>query len=78
VGHPVYNQVDRVQDVFQFGIVLLYCLLGVLPWQKPDNTDSNFNQFSLWRRKKSSKVKKEKKLKLKYFPSTVHKIFAFS
>ncbi|XP_023329581.1 serine/threonine-protein kinase SBK1-like [Eurytemora carolleeae] len=51
-----YYQVDRVQDVFQFGIVLLYCLLGVLPWQKPDNTDSNFNQFSLWRRKKSSKI----------------------
>merc|ERR1712012_700582 len=30
-----YYQVDRVQDVFQFGIVVFYCLQGILPWQKP-------------------------------------------
>ena len=28
-----YYQVDKVQDIFQFGIVIFFCLLGVLPWQ---------------------------------------------
>ena len=31
-----WYQVDRVQDVFQFGIVVFFCLQGVLPWQKVD------------------------------------------
>ena len=28
-----YYQVDRCQDVFQFGIVVFFCLFGRLPWQ---------------------------------------------
>jgi len=51
-----YYQVDRVQDVFQFGIVVFFCLLGILPWQKADPSDPNFNEFTLWRRKKSNKI----------------------
>lgn len=51
-----YYQVDRVQDVFQFGIVVFFCLLGVLPWQKADRTDPNFQEFCAWREKRSSKV----------------------
>ena len=47
---------DRVQDVFQFDIVLFFCLLGVLPWQKADRTDPNFQDFCSWREKRSSKV----------------------
>jgi len=57
-----YYQVDRVQDVFQFGIVLFFCLLGVLPWQKADRTDPNFQDFCSWREKRSSKVPKSFKL----------------
>ena len=52
-----YYQVDRVQDVFQFGIVVFFCLLGVLPWQKADRTDPNYLDFCAWREKRSSKVK---------------------
>jgi len=51
-----YYQVDRVQDVFQFGIVVFFCLLGILPWQKADPTDPNFNDFRIWRKKKSNKI----------------------
>lgn len=51
-----YYQVDRVQDVFQFGIVVFFCLLGVLPWQKADLTDPHFAEFAAWRRKRSSKL----------------------
>jgi len=53
-----YYQVDRVQDVFQFGIVVFFCLLGVLPWQKADRTDPNYQDFCAWREKRSSKVPK--------------------
>ena len=28
-----YYQVDRCQDIFQFGIVVFFCLFGRLPWQ---------------------------------------------
>ena len=28
-----YYQVDRCQDVFQFGVVVFFCLFGRLPWQ---------------------------------------------
>ena len=28
-----YYKVDRCQDVFQFGIVLFFCLFGKVPWQ---------------------------------------------
>ena len=52
-----YYQVDRVQDVFQFGIVVFFCLLGVLPWQKADRTDPNYQDFCAWREKRSSKVR---------------------
>ena len=51
-----YYQVDRVQDVFQFGIVVFFCLLGVLPWQKADRTDPHFAEFCCWREKRTSKV----------------------
>jgi serine/threonine-protein kinase SBK len=51
-----YYQVDKVQDVFQFGIVVFFCLLGVLPWQKADRTDPHFAEFSSWREKRTSKV----------------------
>lgn len=54
-----YYQVDRVQDVFQFGIVVFFCLFGILPWQRADEvTDPNFGEFSAWRRKRTSKVPK--------------------
>ena len=58
VGREVaeYYQVDKVQDVFQFGIVVFFCLLGVLPWQKADRADPNFQEFCAWRDKRSSKV----------------------
>ena len=39
-----YYQVDTVQDVFQFGIVIFFCLLGVLPWQVV--ISSNLHNFS--------------------------------
>ncbi|CAB4060755.1 SBK [Lepeophtheirus salmonis] len=29
-----YYQVDKMQDIFQFGIVIFFCLFGILPWQK--------------------------------------------
>ena len=67
-----YYQVDKVQDIFQFGIVIFFCLLGVLPWQvcclntilsshwrpfqKADTADPNFLEFCAWRDKRSSKV----------------------
>jgi len=53
-----YYQVDRVQDVFQFGIVIFFCQFGILPWQRADVTDPNFAEFINWRRKKTSKVPK--------------------
>jgi len=51
-----YYQVDKVQDVFQFGIVVFFCLQGVLPWQKADRTDPHFAEFCSWREKRTSKV----------------------
>ena len=53
-----YYQVDRVQDVFQFGIVVFFCLFGILPWQRADVTDPNFAHFCAWRTKKTSKPPK--------------------
>eukprot|EP00095_Tigriopus_kingsejongensis_P010752 snap_masked-scaffold277_size226016-processed-gene-1.8 protein:Tk10752 transcript:snap_masked-scaffold277_size226016-processed-gene-1.8-mRNA-1 annotation:"serine threonine-protein" len=53
-----YYQVDRVQDIFQFGIVLFFCLFGILPWQRADVTDPNFAEFFAWRHKKTSKPPK--------------------
>ena len=54
--HP---QVDRVQDVFQFGIVVFFCLFGILPWQRADSVaDPHFAEFGAWRRKRTSKVPK--------------------
>ena len=49
-----FYQVDRVQDVFQFGIVIFFCLFAILPWQRADTTDPNFAEFVVWRNKKSS------------------------
>jgi len=58
-----YYQVDKVQDVFQFGIVVFFCLFGKLPWQRADSVaDPNFHEFNAWRRKKTSKVPKNFKL----------------
>jgi serine/threonine protein kinase len=54
----VVLQVDRVQDVFQFGIVIFFCLFGSLPWQRADVTDPNFAHFYAWRSKKTSKPPK--------------------
>jgi len=51
-----YYQVDRVQDVFQFGIVVFYCLQGILPWQKADLADPYFSEFCSWRSKRNGKV----------------------
>jgi len=51
-----YYQVDKVQDVFQFGIVVFFCLLGVLPWQKADRTDPHYAEFCSWREKRTGKV----------------------
>jgi len=51
-----YYQVDRVQDVFQFGIVVFFCLQGILPWQRADTRDPHFQEFCQWRRKRSSKI----------------------
>ncbi len=53
-----YYQVDRVQDVFQFGIVTFFCLFGILPWQRADITDPNYSEFYSWRSKKTSKPPK--------------------
>ena len=52
-----YYQVDRVQDVFQLGIVVFFCLQGILPWQKADRTDPHFQEFCSWREKRTSKVR---------------------
>lgn len=50
---------DRVQDVFQFGIVVFFCLFGILPWQRADpSADPNFAEFTAWRRKRTSKIPK--------------------
>jgi hypothetical protein len=43
-----YYQVDRVQDVFQFGIVVFFCTFGILPWQRADTADPNFAEFLAW------------------------------
>ena len=44
-----YYQVDWPQDTFQFGVVVYYCLLGVLPWQRADlAADPNFAEFNDW------------------------------
>ena len=52
-------QVDRMQDVFQFGIVVFFCLFGILPWQRADaTTDPNFAHFCAWRNKKTGKPPK--------------------
>uniref|UniRef100_A0A0K2T9A4 Serine/threonineprotein kinase, putativelike [Tribolium castaneum] n=1 Tax=Lepeophtheirus salmonis TaxID=72036 RepID=A0A0K2T9A4_LEPSM len=49
-----YYQVDKMQDIFQFGIVIFFCLFGILPWQKADTkTDPHFGDFYSWRNKKS-------------------------
>lgn len=54
-----YYQVDRVQDVFQFGIVVYFCLFGILPWQRADPAaDPRFAEFCAWRRKRTSKIPK--------------------
>ncbi|TRY77392.1 hypothetical protein TCAL_00140 [Tigriopus californicus] len=53
-----YYQVDKVQDVFQFGIVLFFCLFGILPWQRADVTDPYYSEFFAWRSKKTSKPPK--------------------
>ena len=56
---PLVIQVDRVQDVFQFGIVVFFCLFGILPWQRADaTTDPNFAHFCAWRNKKTGKPPK--------------------
>lgn len=47
-----------MQDVFQFGIVIFFCLFGILPWQRADVTDPNFGEFYAWRNKKTSKTPK--------------------
>ncbi len=48
-----------MQDVFQFGIVIFFCLFGILPWQRADQTsDPNFSEFCIWRRKRTSKIPK--------------------
>ena len=47
-----------MQDVFQFGIVVFFCLFGILPWQRADVTDPNFAHFCAWRTKKTSKPPK--------------------
>ena len=50
---------DKVQDIFQFGIVVFFCLFGILPWQRADPAaDPNFAEFSAWRRKRTSKIPK--------------------
>lgn len=51
-------QVDRAQDVFQFGIVIFFCLFGILPWQRADVADPNYSEFFAWRTKKTSKPPK--------------------
>ena len=54
-----YYQVDKVHDVFQFGIVVFFCLFGILPWQRADPAaDPNFAEFTSWRRKRTSKIPK--------------------
>ena len=42
------HQVDRVQDVFQYGIVVFFCVVGILPWQRADTADPNFAEFLSW------------------------------
>lgn len=51
-------QVDKMQDVFQFGVVTFFCLFGILPWQRADVTDPNYSEFFSWRSKKTSKPPK--------------------
>ncbi len=53
-----YYQVDRAQDVFQFGVVVFFCVFGSLPWQRADVTDPNFAEFFAWRAKRTSKPPK--------------------
>ena len=63
---------DRVQDVFQFGIVVFFCLFGILPWQRADPVaDPNFAEFCAWRRKRTSKIPKN----FKPLSSRAHKLF---
>lgn len=51
-----YYQVDRGQDVFQFGVVIFFCVAGILPWQRADLTDPHFAEFLAWRTKKTAKL----------------------
>lgn len=63
---------DRVQDVFQFGIVVFFCLFGILPWQRADPVaDPHFAEFCSWRRKRTSKIPKN----FKPLSSRAHKLF---
>ena len=70
---PLFSrQVDRVQDVFQFGIVIFFCLFGILPWQRADPVaDPHFAEFCSWRRKRTSKIPKN----FKPLSSRAHKLF---
>ena len=42
-----YYQVDRYQDVFQFGIVVFFCLFGRLPWQVKHYNDKSIRTFCI-------------------------------
>ncbi|XP_054286805.1 serine/threonine-protein kinase meng-po-like [Macrosteles quadrilineatus] len=58
-------------DCWQVGIVLYVCLTGCPPWKSADLTDPEYRAFSLWQRRRSTKVPNQ----LKRFTPRLQRLF---